>query len=741
MISSIKSMLADIKSKEDISISTIEQMLINTYRLLDSEDEENYNLCLSSICHVANINHSDIMVQQLLHDCIIKSRIFLYDGLLESIRPDYAPHVSAQDSILQNFYTSRKTNTTLTKPQKEVFDLFQKHRRLIVSAPTSFGKTRIIREIISSNNYKKIALIMPTVSLLSEQYQDIKKSIPGYTIVKSSKVKIDEDENYILVLTPERMSAFMDENPTFQIDFFVMDEIYKTDYKLDDDRYKVFSDILYRLAKQKTHFYLIGPYISDFSKKFREKFNATFKRFELEIVQKDYYKLDKIKNKGTHIIENSSLKIIGDPYKNLYRIISQKSIDGKFLIYRYQKQYVEDTAKKLANTWEVKPHNEELVDYLSQSVSADWDLIDCIKKGVAFHHGAMPRHIQDLIVDEFNDNSPTGINYLFCTTSLTEGINSAAKNVVIYDKKIGKGDTLGTLDRKNIEGRAGRFMQHFIGRVFYLETDDKADKESIVEIEYLDKPRPAIESLLQLDKNDIPEDRNDVHDDFLSKISKLEIPESLIKANRFVSVDGQIALIQHLRRFNAEYFFEDHFPDKPIQTKILSSIYDFLFTENDKGRNFDNEVGKSILIQLTNYYAFLKPSFKQLLESDTIIRQRKEHSSRIRYVFDLTTKYFEFVWPKYIKAFENIYNFVAIEKSADVIRLDMLVAQLEYGTTKPHEIILRDSGLPNEIIGKISKFFKDCKTFEDIQKINASHRAEIKRKIHSIESKVLDKYI
>lgn len=741
MISSIKKTLTNIKSKEDVSIAAIEKMLIDTYRLLDSEEEVNYNLCLSSICHIANINHSDLMIQQLLHDCIIKSRIFLYDGLLETIRPEYSPHISAQDSILQNFYTSRKTNTTLTKPQKEVFDLFQKNRRLIVSAPTSFGKTRIIREIISSNSYKKIALIMPTVSLLSEQYQDIKRNIEGYTIVKSSKVKINEDENYILVLTPERMSAFLDENPTFKIDFFVMDEIYKTDYKLNDDRYKVFSDILYRLAKQDTHFYLIGPYITDFSAKFREKFNVSFKKFDLEIVQKDYYELDSIKNKGTHTIENSSIKIIGNPYTNLHRLISQKNIDGKFLIYRYQKQYVEDTAKKLALPWAVKPHNEELVDYLSQSVSPAWDLIDCIKRGVAFHHGAMPRHIQDLIVDEFNDSSPSGINYLFCTTSLTEGINSAAKNVVIYDKKIGKGDTLGTLDRKNIEGRAGRFMQHFIGRVFYLETDESKDEDSVVEIEYLDKPRPAIESLLQLDRDDIPEDRNGAHNDFLKIIDALRIPESLIKSNRFVSVDGQIALIQHLRSESSQYYFEDQYPGKVIQRNILSTIYDYLFTDNDKGGNFRNEVGKSILIQLTNYYAYHNPSFKTLLESDTVIYQRKEHSSRIRYVFDLCTKYFEFVWPKYIKAFENLYNFAASEKGEKPIKLDMLVAQLEYGTTKPHEIILRDSGLPNEIIGKISNFFKDCKTFEDIQRINLKHRSEIQRKIHSIESKVLDKYI
>lgn len=582
---------------------------------------------------------------------------------------------------------------------------------------------------------------MPTVSLLSEQYQDIRQNTEGFTISKSSKIKIKHDEKYILVLTPERMSAFLDENPEFAVDFFVMDEIYKTDYKLNDDRYKVFSDILYRLSKQNTHFYLIGPYISDFSTKFRERFNAKFIRFDLEIVQKDYYKLDSVKNTGKQTIENDSIRITQNKYTNFSRIISQPSIDGKFLIYRYRKQYVEDTAKKLADSKIKKEHNRELVDYLADSISHDWGLIECIQKGIGFHHGAMPRHIQDLIVDEFNDSSSAGIDFLFCTTSLTEGINSAAKNVVIYDKSMGTGDALGTLDRKNIEGRAGRFMQHFIGRIFYLETDDSEDQDSIVEIEYLDKKKPDIETLLQLDRGDIPNEQIPLHDVFIEHLQELNIPDSLIRSNRFVSAEGQIRLIQHLRTTNKNYTIEDQHIKKEIQTEILSTIFDFLFTEKDKGKSFNNEVGKSILIQLTNYYVYFKPPFKLMLNSDTVKSQRKTVNARIRYVFDLFTKYFEFTWPKYIKAFESLYNFIATEKGRPSIHLDMLVAQLEYGTTKPHEIILRDTGLPNEIIGKISSYYKECVTFEDVQRVTHKYRNEISKKIHTIESKVIDKYL
>ncbi len=732
-----------VRAKQDISVDELETLLVDVYRLLDSKEESDYNQCLSAICHVANYNSSDSMVQQLLHDCIIKSRVFLYENLLEKNNENYRPNVSPQDNLLKNFYTSQKTNTTLTRPQKEIFDTFQRHKRLVVSAPTSFGKTRIVREIILHNNYKNIAFIMPTVSLLSEQYQELRKSVEGYTISKSSKVKVEEEKNYILVLTPERMSAFFEENPEFRIDFFVMDEIYKVDYKLEDDRFRVFSDILYRLAKTNADFYLAGPYISDFSKRFREKFDVKLKKYSVEIVQKDYYSLDNNKDKGLHCVENGSIKIIGDKFKNLLRLVSEESIDGKFLIYRYQKQYVEETAKKFLSTWPVKPHNTELIEYLSSSVSPSWDLIACIKRGIAFHHGAMPRHIQDLIVDEFNDNSNNGLNYLFCTTSLTEGINSAAKNVVIFDKKIGTGDLLKTLDRKNIEGRAGRFMQHFIGRVFHLETQEDDDAETSVEIEYLDNSDAALETLIQLEYCDIPQSKVGLLNEYAEELSELNIDPETLKENRFVKVDGQLKLISYLRQGNKldDYYFQEKIPLSNCLDNILSCCYDYLFTEHDKGKNFNNEVGKSILIGLTKYYIYYTPTFKELLRSSTVQNQRKNDNSRIRYVFDLMSKYFEFSWPKYLKTFANIYNFVAAERNQPTITLDMVVAKLEYGTTENHEIILRDSGLPNEIVKKLSSYFKGCETYEEVYKVSREKRIEIKRSIHPIESKILDKYI
>lgn len=733
--------LNSLKITKKMDLGNLENILIKIYRLLDFN--ENYNECVKIICHVADKRINDSLIQQLLHDCIVKSRIFMYDDMLESYNFNYNPDISPQDIFLRNFYTSSKSNTTLTKPQKEIFYQFKKTRRLIVSAPTSFGKTRIIREIISHNDYRVIAIIMPAVSLLSEAYNDFKKDFEDdYIITKSSKISVSEDKKYILILTPERMSVLIQDNPDLVVDFFVMDEIYKADYKLHDDRFRIFADILYRLTNSGADLYLIGPYINDFSKKFRDKFDISMLKYDLEIVQKEYYELDYEGCRGLHEIEGNKIRIVGDRYKNLLRIALNSKIDGKYLVYRYQKQYVEGLAEKFKNELPDIRFNRNLVEYLEQNISKGWSLIDCLKKGVAFHHGAMPRHIQDLIIDEFNSKEG-GVNYLFCTTSLTEGVNSTAKNVVLYDLKIGEGSALANLDRRNIEGRAGRFMQHFLGRVFYMEHVDKGDEVTNVEIEFIDSDNPNMETLVQLNDNDITNEQRDKYNNFLIELNDKKIPLSLLKENKFVNLFGQISLINHLRH-GANFDIYHYSTQRPVLSKlesILSIVYDFLFTENNKGRRFNNDIGKKILLDLTKFYIYKQPTFPMLLNSDALKFLSKSENARIRLTFDLITKYFEFIWPRYIKAFEKIFNFVAEEKHKKTVSMDYMVAILEYGTSENHEIILRDAGLPKEIINKVSNIFFDCENYQDVQNTFKNRRYEVKNRLNEIEMKIMEKYV
>ena len=57
------------------------------------------------------------------------------------------------------------------------------------------------------------------------------------------------------------------------------------------------------------------------------------------------------------------------------------------------------------------------------------------------------------------------LKYLFCTSTIIEGVNTSAKNVVIFDNKKGL-NLIDFFDYSNIKGRSGRMMEHYVGKVY-----------------------------------------------------------------------------------------------------------------------------------------------------------------------------------------------------------------------------------------------------------------------------------
>jgi len=105
---------------------------------------------------------------------------------------------------------------------------------------------------------------------------------------------------------------------------------------------------------------------------------------------------------------------------------------------------------------------DEFGSWLAESFHPEWMLAKSVPLGLGIHHGRVPRSVGQYLVQLFNRGA---LPFLICTSTLIEGVNTAAKNVVIYDKYISRSK----LDRftfDNIKGRAGRMFQHYIGRIF-----------------------------------------------------------------------------------------------------------------------------------------------------------------------------------------------------------------------------------------------------------------------------------
>ena len=87
-----------------------------------------------------------------------------------------------------------------------------------------------------------------------------------------------------------------------------------------------------------------------------------------------------------------------------------------------------------------------------------------MKQGVGIHHGLVPKYIQKEIIRLFNQGL---LKVLLSTTTITEGVNTSAKNLVVMHSKKGNKE-LKKFDAKNIAGRAGRFGYHYSGSVIDL---------------------------------------------------------------------------------------------------------------------------------------------------------------------------------------------------------------------------------------------------------------------------------
>ncbi len=69
----------------------------------------------------------------------------------------------------------------------------------------------------------------------------------------------------------------------------------------------------------------------------------------------------------------------------------------------------------------------KLSDYISKQVHPDYCLSTIVKKGIAYHFGKVPDGVRNKIEMAFCDGK---INTLFCTSTLMEGVNLPADNMI-----------------------------------------------------------------------------------------------------------------------------------------------------------------------------------------------------------------------------------------------------------------------------------------------------------------------
>lgn len=210
-------------------------------------------------------------------DSVCKESKEIWVNLIE--RAGFYPYISnldheklsLQGSLRRNWFKSENLEDVYFHvKQKEIEIALNKNENIVVSAPTSFGKSLIIEEVIASKKYDNLLIIQPTLALIDETRRKLNK-YNDYNIVVNSKQEM-KDKN-IFILTAERV---LEMKSLPQINFLVVDEFYKISNRINDERIDVLNITIARIMYMNPQILFLTPNIDEISKSFLEKYNINF---------------------------------------------------------------------------------------------------------------------------------------------------------------------------------------------------------------------------------------------------------------------------------------------------------------------------------------------------------------------------------------------------------------------------------------------------------------------------------
>lgn len=713
--------------------------IIKSYYL--AEEQNNLSDMIKSVCSYFDFMKSQELSSgdiDFLQDLSNSIGVPQYVKLLER---DYSANYPAQREIslstLASYYN--EANLTLSgqilhRYQKNVLDMFVagQNNRFILSAPTSFGKTFIVYEIIKKIRYKNVVLIFPTISLLSENFEKLISGLSNtfndYKIHTLSEDDEVADKN-IWIFTPERFLSFSDKHESQQFDFVFIDEIYKIDNEFIIDKETTGEnerDVAYRVAlsyacKKSNDMLLAGPYMNMANKtsfaNFVKDNNFTVINYNnIEIVNKT---ITDIKGKREYEVDGIRIELNeNSKYSKVCDIAVRLTTPKEnTIIYNNYKSGTERYAKEIISRLDQKeihfetddPIYKIFLEHLENTYNEEWIVAKALKYGIGIHHGLVPKYIQKEIINLFNRGI---LLYLISTTTITEGVNTSAKNIIITSNKKGR-KNLKPFDAKNIAGRAGRFLQHFSGRVIIVDNNFEevltSNEDELQHKNYdIDSKKTDVDYTITSDEY-LSKDDSEKKEKIFEEVRKRNIPREIIEQYKTVSISDKIiiydrmqiltpmqlaelkALISRLN-YNMQISWNGF---QEIINILKPIIRDAKLLELADATCKDSDF--SLITAKVHYY--LKGGFFGLLQYNT---RGTRYDDAMRNTADMVYNVFKYQLVKYLGVFNLIYQNVMAQKegvSIDKISgITTLLQKLEYNAFSSKALILSDYGVPFKLV-------------------------------------------
>lgn len=622
-------------------------------------------------------------------------------------------YLGYKDKIRNSFFSAPiKGEFTFHIKQAEVFNRIMKGENIVLSAPTSFGKSLIIESILGSGVFNNIVIVVPTIALIDELKNKFFKYKDTYKIITQSHQSIDEKN--IFIFTQERV---LECENLHNIDFFIIDEFYKLmPIRSEDMRCDSLNLAFQKLYKNVQRFYMLGPNIQGLVDGLEVDLNCTFLKF-------DEFKTVSSNEEYFFVRGNTDPDKDRDRDSHLFQILPRIIEKGEqTVIFCKSPQRVAAVMSKILESrlLDLINVNSELSSWLKNTYHPDWSLTFAIEHGLAYHHGKLPRALSSLIVELFNKEK---IKILVCTSTLIEGVNTSAKNMIIYDDCITGREKLDAFTFNNISGRSGRMFKYFVGNV-YVFGERPQSQLPFIDIPIITHSENASESMLLHAIDELSEENEE-------RISYLKneyvLPVYLIKKHQNISPERLINfasdLMNNIDIYHDKMIWNTPYPNYD-ELQLLSEIIHQYFLSphmrssvktasqlNKKIRNIINHASDKDLIQDDYDYWIQRDSFYTV-------------DNAVQVLFDFKRNLVGYNLPKIILAINDIQEYIFERLNYNYGNYIPFAHNLESFYEIPAITTLEEFGIPFEISKKISE--RIGLTFDDdidstIIKIKSAH--------------------
>lgn len=419
---------------------------INTH-LSDGDEKKARNLLIHLLDYLEEKN---IPYPPLVNHLIRKTGLYPYIRTETSDWQDRFVYEAFQVDTGDTKYV------TLHREQSALLKELLNGKNIAVSAPTSFGKSFVIDAFIALKRPKNVVVIVPTIALTDETRRRLyKKFSLEYKIITTPDIELGARN--IMIFPQERALNYLERLE--EIDILIVDEFYKAGLAFDKDRAPTLLKAILEFSQKAHQRYFLAPNIEELKDNPFTK-DMTFVKLDFNTVvteiSKDYLSFGR--------------DVDCDKEKRLLEILRQKPT--KTLIYVGTYSNLNKVCVMLETSLPDSPSilTKAFSDWLKINYGRDYLLSNLVCRGVGVHNGRLHRALSQLQVRMFEE--PNGLANLVSTSSIIEGVNTSAENVIVWSNKNGN-TRINNFTYKNIVGRSGRMFRHFIGKVYLFEEPPK----------------------------------------------------------------------------------------------------------------------------------------------------------------------------------------------------------------------------------------------------------------------------